>query len=302
VIDMSNASQEFRSVWTGLKLVPFQQDFIDVAGIRTRYAHAGRKGAPAILMLHGTAGHWEAYSANLASHAEHFDCYAIDSVGCGFSDKPDHPYEISTYVEHLRGFMTAIGLKRASVIGMSMGSWVAARFAIKYPELTDKLVLLSAAGYFATPSNMARIRGVRSASVNDPSWENIKAIFNHLLAKEDSRIPDLISLRQEIYRQPGMQKAMQHILALQDPEIRQRNLIKEDEWRSIKAPTLVIGSLADKDEYLETARIVSKLIPNATYVDMHGVGHWPQWEDPETFNRLNIEFMLNGKIQSQAAE
>jgi 2-hydroxy-6-oxonona-2,4-dienedioate hydrolase len=288
---MTGSASPYRSIWTDMKLVPFQQDFVDVKGIKTRYVHAGRKGTPAIVMLHGTAGHWEAFSANLGAHAQHFDCYAIDMVGCGFTDKPDHPYEISTYVDHLRGFIDAIGLKRTSVIGMSMGAWVAARFAIDHPHLVEKLVLLSAAGYFATPSNMARIRGSRTASVENPSWDNIKAIFNHLLFKEESRIPDLVALRQSIYRQPNMRQAMEHVLALQDPEIRQRNLIKDEEWRSIKAPTLVIGSLEDKDEYLETARIVAKLIPNAKYVDMPDVGHWPQFEDPETFNRINIEFL-----------
>jgi 2-hydroxy-6-oxonona-2,4-dienedioate hydrolase len=288
---MTEMNEPYRSIWTDMKLVSFEQGFVDVNGVKTRFAHAGRKQTPAIVMLHGTAGHWEAFSANLGAHSEHFDCYALDMVGCGFTEKPDHPYEIATYVEHVRGFMTAVGLQRASIIGMSMGAWVAARFAITYPDLVEKLVLLSAAGYFATPSNMARIRGTRTASVENPSWENIKAIFNHLLFKEKSRIPDLVALRQAIYKQPTMRQAMDHILALQDPGIRQRNLIKDDEWRSIKAPTLVVGSLEDKDEYLETARIVGKLIPNARYVDMPGVGHWPQFEDPETFNRINIEFM-----------
>ena len=73
-------------------------------------------------------------------------------------------------------------------------------------------------------------------------------IFDHLLYRSETRIPDIIAVRQAVYRQSGMQQTMGHILCLQDPEIRPRNLISEDEWRGIAAPALVIGSLADKDE------------------------------------------------------
>jgi 2-hydroxy-6-oxonona-2,4-dienedioate hydrolase len=282
---------DHRSVWTHMMTVPFRQDYVDVAGVRTRYVQAGPADAPALLMLHGTAGSWEGFCANIGEHAGHFNCLAIDMVGCGFSGRPDYDYEVSVYVEHARNFLRAVGVERASVMGASLGAWVAARFALSYPEATDKLVLLSAAGLFANASNMTRIRNVRSKAVEDPSWSNIKPIFDHLLHKEESRIPDIIAVRQAVYRQPGMLKTMEHILCLQDPDIRPRNLITEDEWRQIAAPTLVIGSLADKDEYLETAKRVSTLIPNARYVPMEAVGHWPQFEDPETFNPLSVAFL-----------
>lgn len=272
--------------------VPFRQAYIDAGGVRTRYVQAGREGAPALVMLHGTAGSWEGFSANLASHAEHFNCLAFDMVGSGFSDRPDIDYEIATYVTHVSDFMAAVGVAKASLMGVSLGAWVAARFALSHPEKLDKLVLLSAAGLFANASNMARIRAVRSKAVEDTSWENIKPIFDHLLYKPESRIPDIIAVRQAVYRQPEMARTMRHILCLQDPDIRPRNLLSEDEWKRITAPALVVGSLGDKDEYLETAIRVSKLMPNAVYSEMPEVGHWPQFEDPETFNPLSIEFLL----------
>lgn len=282
---------DHRSVWTHMMTTPFTQGFVDVAGVRTRYVQAGPKDAPALLMMHGTAGSWEGFCANIGAHAQHFNCVAYDMVGCGFSDHPDYDYEVPVFVEHARNLMRALGIPKASVMGASLGAWVAARFALTHPDATDKLVLLSAAGLFANASNMSRIRNVRSKAVEDPSWGNIKPIFDHLLYKEESRIPDIIAVRQAVYRQSDMMRTMQHILCLQDPDIRPRNLITEDEWRTIQAPALVVGSLADKDEYLETAKRVSKLMPNARYVEMHDVGHWPQFEDPETFNPLSIAFL-----------
>jgi 2-hydroxy-6-oxonona-2,4-dienedioate hydrolase len=281
----------YRSVWTHMMTTSFSQRFIDVDGVKTRYVQAGDPNAPAVIMLHGTAGSWEGFSANLASHARHFNCYALDMIGSGFSSRPDIDYEIPTYVDHVNKFMDAVGIKSASLIGTSLGAWVAARFALTHPRRIEKLELLSAAGLFANASNMNRIRNVRSKAVDNPSWSTIKPIFDHLLYREESRIPDIIAVRQAVYRQPGMQRTMEHILCLQDPEIRPRNLISEAEWTQIACDTLVIGSLADKDEYLETARRVSQLIPRAQYVEMPNVGHWPQFEDPDTFNPLSIQFL-----------
>ena len=285
------STAEHRSIWTHMMKLPFRQDWIMAGGINTRYAQAGSADKPALLMLHGTAGSWEGFSANLAAHAPHFNCFAIDMIGSGFSDKPDRDYEIADYVRHAKDFLDAVGVKRSSIMGCSLGAWVAARFALTHPGATDKLILLSAAGVFANASNMNRIRNARSKAVSEPSWENIKPIFDHLLQKPEARIPDIIAVRQAVYREPGMARAMEHILCLQDPDIRPRNLISEAEWKKISAPTLAIGSLADKDEYLETARLVSKLIPNARYVEMDGVGHWPQFEDPDVFNKISVEFL-----------
>lgn len=290
-VNQTPGDYEHRSIWTHMMRTPFRQDWVEAGGINTRYVQAGKPDAPALIMLHGTAGSWEGFCANIPAHAEHFNCYAIDMIGSGFSSRPDIDYEIPNYVDHVRAFMDAVGIERASFMGTSLGAWVVARFALQYPARTDKIELLSAAGLFANASNMTRIRNVRSAAVSDPSWSNIKPIFDHLLQKEGSRIPDIIAVRQAVYRQPDMLKTMQHILCLQDPDIRPRNLISEDEWRSIQAPALITGSLADKDEYLETAQRVAKLIPNATYLPMEGVGHWPQFEDPDTFNAASIAFL-----------
>lgn len=288
----SESKQDYRSIWTDMQQVPFRQGWINAGGINTRFAEAGPADAPALMMLHGTAGSWEAFSGNFAAHARHFRCLAIDMVGSGFSDKPDMDYEIPTYVKHAHDFMKAMGVKKASFIGVSLGAWVAARFAIIHPDMTGKLTLLSAAGLYANEQNMARIRGGRSKAVEDPAWENVKPIFDHLLYLEKNRIDDLVAVRQAVYRQPGMKQAMAHILCLQEPDIRRRNLISEQEWKNLKAPSLFIGAVSDPDEYLETAKVVSKWMPNARYVEMKDVGHWPQFENAAAFNKLNLEFLL----------
>ena len=285
------AKGPYRSIWTALMEVTFEQRWIDAGGIRTRYARCGPAGQPAVIFLHGTAGSWEGFAANLGALSAQHECFAIDMLGCGWTDKPDHDYEIADYVRHVAAFMQAAGLQRATLVGCSLGAWVAARFALTHPDKTDKLVLLSAAGLFANAANMDRIRSRRTAAVENPVWENIKPIFDHLIHDERNRIDDIVAVRQAVYRQEGMVRTMQHVLCLQEPEIRQRNLLSEQEWQSIAAPALVVGSLADKDEYLETARRVSRLMPRAQYVEMEGVGHWPHFEDPGRFNALCLDFL-----------
>ena len=117
-------------------------------------------------------------------------------------------------------------------------------------------------------------------------------MFVHLIAEERNRIPDLIALRQAIYAQPGMKEAIHRILVLQDPDVRDRNLLSEDEWKSIAAPALVVASGKDHNEYENTSRRVAALMSNAQLLEMPDVRHWPHFEDPATFNEASLRFLL----------
>jgi len=287
-----NAEQPYRSIWMELREVEFRQSFLDVDGVRTRVVEAGSAERSPLVLLHGTGGHWETFAPNLAALAEHFHCVAIDMIGNGFTDKPDYDYEIPVYVRHVLAVLDALGIARASFIGMSLGAWVGARIAVDHPERMDRLVLMSPAGLVATASNMARIRAERTKAVEDPSWESIHAVFEHLIADEKNRIPDIIALRQAIYRLPATRETIDHLLILQDPDARDRNLIPEKEWESIEAPTLVVASGKDHGEYQSTARQVARLIPNAEVLEMSEVRHWPHFEDPHLFNDAALKFLL----------
>jgi 2-hydroxy-6-oxonona-2,4-dienedioate hydrolase len=285
-------SDEFASIWTELREVEFSQGFIDAGGIRTRYVEAGPHDAPTVIMLHGTGGHWETFARNVGPYSKHFRVIAFDLVGNGFSDRPDIGYEIPLYVSHVAAVMDAFGVEQAHLLGTSLGSWIAAAFAIVHPERVNKLVFMSTAGLVATAENMARIRATRRRAVENPDWATIKAMFDHLLNDEHNRLPDLIALRQAIYRQPGMIDTMEHTLVLQDPEIRDQNLLVEDAWRSITAPTLTIASGEDVSEYSNTSRRVAELMPNAEVFEMPGVKHWPHFENADLFNKVSLEFLL----------
>jgi pimeloyl-ACP methyl ester carboxylesterase len=288
-------TEDYRSIWLYLKELDFRQGFIDVAvngsPVRTRYAEAGGPDKPHVILLHGTGGHWETFAPNLAALSAHFHCVAIDMVGNGFSDKPDYDYEIAVYVEHVLGVMDHFGMQRANFVAMSLGAWVASTIAVHHPDRVSKVILMSPAGKEAAASNMARIRAERTKAVNEPTWESLHAVFAHLIADEANRLPDLIGLRRAIYQRDDTRESIDHLLILQDAAARDRNLIPEDQWRSIAAPVMVVASGRDHGVYQETATSIARLIPHAEVFEMPDVRHWPHFEDPEAFNPAAVSFL-----------
>lgn len=283
---------DYQSLWLMLAEQEFQQRWLNVNGVRTRVVTSGPAEGHPIVLLHGTGGHWETFAATLPALASTYRCITFDMIGNGFSDKPDRDYEIDVYIEHVQGVLETLKIDRpAHYIGMSLGAWVTARIAQRYPEAVDRIILMSPAGLIATQENMERIRAERTRAVENPDWDSIKAMFNHLIASEDRRLPDLIALRQAVYRRADTRATIDHLLALQDPDKRARNLLTKDEWRSIEAPALVVASGKDHGEYQSTAVQVARLMPHAEVLEMPEVRHWPHFEDPAVFNRAAVEFL-----------
>ncbi|MFJ7078921.1 alpha/beta fold hydrolase [Streptomyces sp. NPDC098781] len=282
------------SIWTDLQGVPIEQGYLDAAGVRTRYLRAGDRDKPVLLLLHGTGGHAEAYVRNLRAHAVHFSTWAIDLLGHGYTDKPGRPLEIADYVEHTLAVLDAIGAERASISGESLGGWIAARAAIDHPRRVDRLVLNTAGGSQADPEVMRRIRTLSTAAAEDPTWEKVQARIVWLMADKTKGYDDLVASRLQVYRQPGFAAAMRDTLALQDPQIRVRNLLGPEEYGRIVAPTLVLWTSDDPTADVSEGKRIASMIPGARFVVMDNCGHWPQYEDTPTFNRLHLDFLLDG--------
>ncbi len=283
---------EFESVWSDLQGVAFEQGYLDADGVRTRFLRAGDPGKPVLVLLHGSGGHAEAYIRNLASHAEHFHTYSIDMLGHGYTDKPGHPLEISHYVAHLMAVLRTIGTDRVYLSGESLGGWVAARTAADHPDAVVRLVLNTAGGSQADPVVMKRIITLSMTAVENPTWETVQARIKWLMADKSKDYDDLVASRQRIYRQPGFVDAMRDIMALQDPEIRARNILGPAEYGSITAPTLVLWTSDDPTADVTEGRRMASMIPGARFEVMQGCGHWPQYEDPKTFNSVHLDFLL----------
>ena len=286
-----NQLTTYESIWADLRGATFNQGWLDAGGLQTRHLSSGDKTKPPLLLLHGVGGHAEAYVRNLRAHGEHFWTWAIDLIGHGWSAKPAADREVRHYVDHVLRFLDAIGVARAAVSGESLGGWVAARLAIDHPDRVERLVLNTAGGSQADPKVMERLRSLSMRAVEDPSWEFIKARVEWLMADKGKAYDDLIATRQAIYRQPEMVEAQRYNMALQDPEIRQRNLLRAEDYGRITAPTLVLWTSDDPTANVSEGRRMASMIPGALFTVMDGCGHWPQFEDPETFNRIHLAFL-----------
>lgn len=282
----------FTSVWSDLNQVPFEQGFIDAGGYRTRYLHAGDRSLPTLLMLHGITGHAEAYVRNLRAVSRHFSAWAIDFIGHGYSSKPEHPLEIRHYVDHVFRFMDAIGVDRVYMTGESLGGWVAARIASDHPERLHRILLNTMGGTMANPAVMQRLYTLSMEAAADPSWERVKARLEWLMADPRSVTDDLIRTRQMIFQQPDWRMACEMNMALQDMDIRRRNMLSDDDLRRISVPALVLWTTKDPSGPVDEGRRIAGLIPGARLAVMENCGHWPQYEDTATFDRILLDFML----------
>ena len=196
------STRPYTSVWNDLREVEFSQGFLQAGPYRTRYLHAGDPSKPTLLMLHGITGHAEAYVRNLAAHAEHFSCWAIDFIGHGYSSKPDHPLEVHHYVEQVNHVLDTLGVEKAYFTGESLGGWTTARYAIDHPDRVERIVLNTMGGTMANPKVMERLYTLSMEAARDPSWERVKARLEWLMADPAMVTDDLIRTRQAIFEQP----------------------------------------------------------------------------------------------------
>jgi len=290
----TNMSDFHNSVWTDLTATSFSQGFMDAGGIRTRYISSGTPDKPLLLLLHGTGGHAEAYSRNFAAHGEHFHTVAIDLIGHGWTDKPATGYEIKDYAAHVLAVMNSLGRDSAHISGESLGGWVAAYIAINHPERIDRMVLNTSGGWTAHPEVMERLKTLSMQAVEDPNPERIRQRLEFLMHDKSKVNDDLVETRRAIYAQPALKAAMPGILCLQEMEIRRRNMFSDAETARIEAPTLVLWTSHDPTATPEEGAMIASKIHGARYEVMNDCGHWPQFENAPHFNKLHLEFLLDG--------
>jgi 2-hydroxy-6-oxonona-2,4-dienedioate hydrolase len=165
------------------------------------------------------------------------------------------------------------------------------KFAARHPERVERLVLNTPGGTMATPEVMERIRSLSQAAADDPSEERIRARLEWLMADPGSVTDELVAIRRGVYSRPGFAASMRHILCLQDPDVRRRNMVTDDDLAAIAAPTLVIWTSDDPSGPAKAGLEMAQRIRAGEFQLIEGAGHWPQWEQRETFDRIVLEFL-----------
>jgi pimeloyl-ACP methyl ester carboxylesterase len=110
-----------------------------------RYAEQGDPTGEPIVLLHGYTDSWYSFSRLLPLlRPGGYHIFAIDQRGHGCSERPSDGYTMDDFAADVDAFMEAVGVRRATFVGHSMGSMIARRVAEQYPHRVSRLVLIGA--------------------------------------------------------------------------------------------------------------------------------------------------------------
>ena len=253
-------------------------EFLPVAGLRLHVRDTGPKAAPAVILLHGLGSSlhtWEPWAQTLS---QRFRVIRIDLPGFGLTGAdPTGDYTDTRAIAVLSALMDALSVKRAALVGNSLGGKLAWQFAAEHPDRVTRLVLISPDG-FASPGfdydKPPKVPAVaRLLPYTLPRW---MLRMNLVPAYADpSRLTDgTITRYRDLMLAPGVREALLQRTA----QVRLER--PEPMLRRIRAPTLLIWGEQDKLIPFRNAQDYLKAIPNARLVSFPNLGHVPQEEDP----------------------
>jgi pimeloyl-ACP methyl ester carboxylesterase len=268
--------------------------YIQVNGINTRYWQMGDRGSK-IILLHGGNGSIEFWLYNLPALAKHHRVYAFDMVGSGKSDFPIASYSLTDQAEFLAGFMSALNIDSATLIGNSMGGGVALKFTRLYSDRVDKLVLVDSMGLGREISIGIRLITL-PAIVNSlrPGRWMIPAMLRSNFYHWHQISPEWMELRYQIFAIPGRNPVILKIgqsnfnLCGVRPDVYQPIV---DSLATIRQQTLIIWGDRDRIIPVKHAYVAAAGLPNSQLEIFPNCGHHPYLEYPAEFDRSVLNFL-----------
>jgi pimeloyl-ACP methyl ester carboxylesterase len=241
--------------------------------IRLQYAEQGDPSGPALIFLHGYTDSWRSFEGVLRYLPRSFRAFALSQRGHGDSDRPEAAYGVDDFAADIAAFMDVLALDRAVIVGHCMGSQIARRFAIDYPERTLGLGLIAS---YADLRNNAAVQELWRSDISvlaDP----IDPAF-------------VLAFQQSTLAQPTPQAFLDAVVAesLKLPAAVWRavllGLLQEDlpgDLGRIAVPTVIMWG--DRDCICSRAdqEILASRIASAELKVYPGGGHALHWEQPE---------------------
>ncbi len=249
------------------------------------YVEQGDPAGVVVVLLHGFAGSWHDFERVLPHLPASVHVVALTQRGHGDASRPARGYSIVDFATDLAAFLDTLRLARAVIVGHSMGSAVAQRFAIDYPARTAGLVLVSAA---------ASMRG--SPAVRQ-FWEPILAQLTDPVDPALAR-----QMNESMLAQPLPPAFLETVVreSLKVPAFVWRAVF-ESRWRGegdfsaelgrIKAPTLVVWGDQDARYPRSEQEALTAAIRGARLVVYAGAGHLLHLEEPARFASDLLRFI-----------
>jgi pimeloyl-ACP methyl ester carboxylesterase len=274
--------------------------YIAVQGHNIRYRVAGT--GPALILLHGIGRSLEDWSENITALAEQHRVYAIDLLGFGLSDKPDQAYSIDRLRDIVRGFMDALGIEQATIIGNSLGGAIATRLALHASWRVAGMVLLAPAGFGLGIVSFLRLCAVpglgewitRKRPDSSGTRQLLSACFHDKRFVTEQRV----ALTHQLALQPGAQSAFLKTLRSTCTIRGVKKTVLQGiagQIDKLNIPTLVIWGQQDLILPATYAAIAGQ-IAGAEVVVFDSCGHFPQIERAAEVNTLIGNFTAKHRI------
>lgn len=262
--------------------------------VRLQYVAQGAPAGLPVLLLHGITDSWHSYERVLPHLPQSLRAYALTQRGHGDAERPATDYRPQDFAADVAAFMDALELKQAVIVGHSMGSLVAQRFALDYPARTLGLVLIG------SWRNISDNPGVQEF------WETVSQL-------SDPIDPGFVrEFQQSTLAKPVPETFFETVVreCLKVParvwQATLKGLLENDAARElvkIKAPMLIVWG--DQDAFCPRGDQddLAAAIAGAQFLVYPGAGHSPQWEEPERFAAdlaAFIESLAHGSQSSSA--
>jgi pimeloyl-ACP methyl ester carboxylesterase len=259
---------------------------------------------PPLLFIHGLGGIWQNWLLNLPVFMRTHRCVAVDLPGFGLSEKPDE-CSIPGFAHTVDKVCDQLGIVDPVVVGNSMGGFVGAELAVRFPTRVSKLVLVAAAGlsteYLSREPLLVGARafmaltartGLRGSPV--VKRPRLRRIALQAIVRYPERLS--VPLTTELVQGANAPGFMEAFEALMSYSFR-------DRLKRIEVPVLIVWGRNDILVPVADAEMFAHLIgENAHHVIFEDTGHLPMLERPTRFNELLSSFVAGERAPEAGIE
>jgi pimeloyl-ACP methyl ester carboxylesterase len=257
-----------------------------------------QKGAgPVVLLIHGMAGSMETWRSVIDPLARNATVVAVDLPGHGASSPAGGDYSLGSLAAGLRDVLVALGHDRATLVGHSLGGGIAMQFSYQFPEMTERLVLVSSGGLGLEVNPALRAASLPGAnlflSVTAGVTQRASGIAGRVLRATHS--PSNLGLDELVRsyasladadRRAAFLATVRSVVGLNGQTVAAKDRL----YLARDLPVLLIWGAQDPIIPVEHARATHELLPHSTLVVFEHVRHFPQVEAPQEFVTALEEF------------
>jgi non-heme chloroperoxidase len=262
-------------------------------GVTLEYVDHGDPTGLPVVMLHGATDSWRSFEGVLPHVPSSLRALAVSLRGHGGSSRPEAGYRFVDFSADVRLFLDALGIREALIVGHSMGSYVAQRFAMDHPARTLGLVLM---GSFPTMRRNVEVQRMWASTIADLTDPVDPTYIREFQVSTLAR-PVPPALLDTAVRESQRVPARVWRGAFAD-------FLDADfsrELRNITAPTLIMWGDQDAICPRSDQDVLFREIPGSQLIVYAGAGHAFHWEDPAQFSRDLTAFVMTGGRQTRTA-